>query len=505
MNVKNLVTGDNLLQLIEQRATTPVQQIHPYDLELVRMAMLRHGIQLRTAGNGVYLFVDEDKWGQLMEFTPKAPRDQREKMLEMGRHVAIVEEGDGKMVLERQGKIYPHLEILVDDIMEVRRELDNPDVDTWTAPRALDDGLLADSVRELVVSSPAGPKKHRDIPKTIGIEDIKSMAEEQFGAMDDHVKLLSQNPNYLSSVARNYFFSSPDAVPGGPGVDMMSSSYASEVVLELFTNACEASAHWKYISALVAALEGQNVSYKVPGNPLLIELWATTLKEHSRSRAIFKRMLQTDYKSGKFFERNEEGHVRLKVPHNVIAKKNPYMGLLTELATMSDANASGKETDIETARILKSLHDMEDLAPRNRENILEHVGIALGDIAVITVFMSRLRNLIKVPKQSSSLFSKKMQAQLSVLEHDVWKDVDLLDYACPVDRLRDKSAAEGCVNELNKACQHSLEVGLDKMFDAVVEFALSKTLAKMEDHELEASNYKQKTNTVRTNVNLGNQ
>ncbi|KAF8242891.1 hypothetical protein K440DRAFT_615313 [Wilcoxina mikolae CBS 423.85] len=484
MNLNNLVTGDNLLELISMRATTPIQNAYVADIDLVRDACRKHNFKLARAGNGVYQFMDEEKWGQLYEISPHAPRSVRQNLLDMGKGYAMVTEADGKFVLERQIKIYPHLQILADDIMEHKRSMENPNAGPAPRKNAIGNKMVAETLRKLETDKKgsASTQKRASNVKT-SVEDLRSLPNEQYETIVDHLYLLQNQPQYLSNIAGyHYFYSASDvAIPDERGQadgQMMTGIYCTRVVKEAFGDAFEARGIWKSITTLVGAL-GDGASRD---SPVTKELWSLCSKELNRTRLIFKRFLQADQKCVKFFVRQGSA-IQLKVPLNVIEKKNKYLALLIAIARMEISN----DMDMAIGKVLKEVHEMEEQVPKFRENISDHVGAALGDVAVITVFMARLRSFIFVPKQPTTLFVKNLDEQITGLKK-AWESVDLQEYASPVDKLKDPGMAQACFGVLNDQCFESLGIMLDQLHDEIIGKSLCRVLESIEAAELQKLN-----------------
>jgi hypothetical protein len=122
MNLKNLVPGDTLLDMIAMRATTPSLDAYVQDLNVMRQVVRARSFRLKNPRTGLYRFMDEESYGQLHSFAPLAPKNTKDRLLTLGRGYAIIKEEQGKLVLNRQSRIYPLLQIMMDDIMEHERE-----------------------------------------------------------------------------------------------------------------------------------------------------------------------------------------------------------------------------------------------------------------------------------------------------------------------------------------------------------------------------------------------
>jgi hypothetical protein len=122
MNLKNLVPGDTLLDMIAMRATTPSLDAYVQDLNVMRQVVRARSFRPKNPGTGLYRFMDEESYGQLLSFAPPAPKNTRDRLLTLVRGYAIIKEEEGKLVLNRQSRTYPLLQIMMDDIMEYERE-----------------------------------------------------------------------------------------------------------------------------------------------------------------------------------------------------------------------------------------------------------------------------------------------------------------------------------------------------------------------------------------------
>ncbi|KAA8914689.1 hypothetical protein FN846DRAFT_926280 [Sphaerosporella brunnea] len=484
MNVKNLITGDNLLDMMWMRATTPIHDAYVADINLVREAARKYNFE-PVAGNGVYQFLDEENWGRLLEIATHAPRNVRQNLLDMGKGYAMVTEADGKLVLERQWKIYPYLQILADDIMEHKRKLENPGAGP-VKRKAADKATVVQSLQQLDLDKKGSDRKEKQKPKNkTTVQDVRSIASEQYKTIDDHLHLLREEPQYLANIAgQHYFFSAPDvAIPDEHGrpdsAQMMTGAYCNRVIKEAFGDTFEAYGNWKTINTLLSALEEKPVS----DSPITKELWSLCSRELTRARLLFKRMLQADHKISTYFVRHGSS-VHLKAPLVIRGKKDRHLELLIGIARM---DASDPDPDVAIAEALKEIHQLEEEVPKFRENINDQVGAALGDVAVITALMVKLRSLVAIPKQPTVVFVKSLQERMSRLK-EAWESVERDDYASPVSKLKDPGMAEAYYGILADECVKRLNVRLDRLFDDCIETALCRTIETMETMELQSLN-----------------
>jgi hypothetical protein len=509
MNLKNLVTGDNLLDMIAMRANTPILDAYVQDLNFVRRVVRTTGLRLTNPGNGVYRFMDEESYGELLTFAPHAPKNMADKILALGRGYAVIKQEEGTLVLDRQSRIYPLLQILTDDIMEHKRELENPDADT-PHRKAVDKATVVESLQKLQLDKQPPVRKRKAKPEIQAtVQDLQSLAQEQYETLSDHLQLLRDEPLYLATIAdEHYFYTTPDvAFPdehGSSRIDMMTGAYCNRIVKEVFRDAFEGYGNWKSISALLAAMEEQPAQ----NSPVTKELWSLCSRELYRARFIFKRMLQSDCHFSNLFVRRGTS-VQLKGPLIVKDKKDRHRELLITIA-----RTDAREPDVAIANALSEIHDLEEEIPAFRNQLSDRVAASLGDVSVITALMMRLRTLITIPKQPMVIFVKALLERMKALEK-AWEPIECNDYAAPVstqmqycgtlsarlyvfcvffmdtltateiNKLKDDGMAAACYGALEEACVKHLNVRLEHLFDDSIQAALSRTIEAMEAMERE--------------------
>jgi hypothetical protein len=131
--------------------------------------------RLKNPGTGLYRFMDEESYGQRFSFAPPAPKNTRDRLLTLGRGYAIIKEEEGKLVLNRQSRIYPLLQIMMDDIMEHERELSNPGVD---APlrKAVEKTTVVESLQKLQLDNKTPVRKQNPkVEVKASVQDLQSL------------------------------------------------------------------------------------------------------------------------------------------------------------------------------------------------------------------------------------------------------------------------------------------------------------------------------------------
>lgn len=487
--MQDLVSGARALEFLDRRATASVMEMYPYDAHAMRTSMRVNGVSHATGrvAGAVMMFMEEDQYGACMELGANARGNEMNVLLSMG-NGCILNENEGLMVLERQARLYSFLSILVDDIMDARRTLDDPDA-AKRLPKRKKAVLgskeeIEQTLRRLEV--PGGSRKSKSVATKISLKGafdrLAQDSQEQYLSTDDHVNLVREEPLYFSHVANDYFFSSPGMVPNEEGVQetIYSGEVATRSTLDLLRDAYQAAAFWKYISALSSELaRGQHTSEKLR-NPLTDELWATCNQELLRARGVYRRFVQAELKYSKYFVRNTSDRgssrpmVQLKGTLEAVTKKTQFVSWILQLA------AETEHSDGEVARLLKSLDEFQETVVKARELISERMGDALADIAVIVAFMARLRQVIVVPEHAgSSAFESKVAARAAEME-TACSGLDLADYVFPVDNLREPAACRDCFGGIDaRLSGSSLAVDLAGVFQEAIEQSVLEIIGKL--------------------------
>lgn len=474
-----------MLALLERRAMNSVLDMYPHDAHTVCTAMRVNGISHKTGRKkgAVMMFLDEDQYGACMEQTAKAKGNEMDTLMQLA-NGRILTENEGLMVLERQEVIYSFLTILVDDIMDMKRTLENPEEGRKLPKRkkatvAPPKEEIEKTLQKLKVSGSS--RKSKDAKTKVSLKDCLAQdSEEQFISTVDHVNLIREEPLYFSHIANNYFFSSPGMVPNENG-DMehiYTGGCATKSTLLLLQDAYQAAAYWQYLSTLASSLaKGSQSTTEKIRTPLTDELWTTCSKELLRTRAVYRRYVQTEMKYAKYFVRTGST-IQLKSTLDAVAKKNQFVSWILQLA------AKTEHSDTDTARLLSNLDAFQETVVKARELISERMGDALADIAVVVAFMARLRQVIVVPTHAAtSAFEKQLAARTAEMEA-ACNGADLLDYVFPVENLKESAACADCFRVIDARLTAAGLGELSSVFRQPVEFSIREVFAKLAESEV---------------------
>lgn len=482
LNIRDLATGDTALAFLERRATTSVLGMYPYDAHTMRTSMRVNGISHSTGRKkgAVMMFIEEDQYGACMELGAKARGNEMDTLLQMGNGCILIE-NEGMMVLERQGRLYNFLSLLVDDIMDMKRTLEDPDGEKKIPKRKKAAVAPKEEIEKTLqrLEVAGSSRKTKGVKTKVSLKDafdrLAQDSQEQFFSTDDHVNLIREEPLYFSHIANNYFFSSPGMAPDEKGEleHIYSGDVATKSTLSLLRDAYQAAAYWSYLSSLASSLakDNQHTTEKIR-TPLTDELWATCSKELLRARTVYRRFVQTELKYAKFFVRTGST-IQLKGTLDAVAKKNQFASWILQLA------AKTEYSDIDTVQLLNSLDAFQETVIKARELISERMGDALADIAVVAAFMARLRQVIVVPTHAvPSAFEKELVARTVELEK-ACSGIDLVDYVFPVDNLKEPAACQDCFRVIDARLSSAGLGDLSTVFREPVEDSVRGVFAKL--------------------------
>ncbi|KAA8912398.1 hypothetical protein FN846DRAFT_916659 [Sphaerosporella brunnea] len=455
-----LEEDDEALDSMQYHATTSIHKQHrehvAYVRSIVRLGCLWKGIP----GNTMYRFEEENSWGTLYVTDPSTIPDRQEILAEDSTHYEILPEDIGWFVMQRSMRVLTFFCALAERI------LCYPVKGPGTIFEAMLDALkMVDTIRQ---TTPLGV-----------YSGLRQISATQYASASEHVHFMFKEPHYLSMVLQQYVNSNACMVPdeNGKTVLLDLGSYPiTRIVLQAFIDAYEAQGNWHSLMFLMASV-GENCS---KDSVLLQELWCMCWKELQRACRKFKRFLQTDHKSGKFFLRRGN-RVQLKVPLETIGKKNEYMALLITVARKQSMRKQIQEASIK-------LVNLEEESPKYRETISDHVSIALADITVIARFMSQLQSILPMPETYTDTFKKASENCLVALKMSLF-GLDLTDYVFPIKKLQDPKMTQECARTLDERLVmnkiHS--ESNTHIFHEALRRALTQTLERTKDEEFKAT------------------
>ena len=306
--------------------------------------------------------------------------------------------------------------------------------------------------------------------RKLSLPDIVVMAEDQRAALQERLDLLSIEPMVLAHDVNICFFSRPELVPDEKGriMPVHTDKYISAAVFEAVHNAVRNSAIWNYITRFLTMLEStKDKAYR----PIILqELSNVCHLEYGRAQAEFKRQLQTGL-GPKWFKRmsnvySKAGDARVVVKGNPeeLVGEDPQLHYMLRLC-------QPETTAVKAVDWFKKISDLHNSHPSECGRLTEREYGALGDLAVIVAFIYEMSPVISMPslsRKKGQMFvsrSQDLNAELS----EVKKNVDLLDFAVPIDNLLEPGMAEAALKALDDFVVDKAGSGLGFLYQDLIE------------------------------------
>ncbi|KAJ0166992.1 hypothetical protein CTA2_4876 [Colletotrichum tanaceti] len=435
---------EHLLDMLEHRAKSSLAQQYfagPNDGqgdygvidESMRTRNLRHVNPFKDCWT---FFIDGEQYGLSTRIVSDHEQVYRDFGAAMAAKVCIPQ-AMGDLVLQRQTTLLQSLNILIEDILEQgskeRSQKQRPNKSDVTASTALS---------KLSIEDP---------PANLSLPDLVASARDQAASITERLSLYLE-PVVLAHDVNFWFFSRPELLPDEKGrrMGVHTDKYISAAVFDAVHSTVKGAAIWNYLCQLLDRLD-------VPGNDkahrviLLQEISNVCQLAYTSAQALFKRHIQSRTAS-KWYKRTSNAYdsagnprVTLKGNPGDLTRSNPQLHYVLRLCH-PDTTAS------KAVEWLKKLTDLHQAHPSERENLGEGEFESLCDLATAIVFVQDLSRTVKMPapsRKKGQLFvsrSQELEAELSNLK----TDLDLRDFAAPIDTLLEPGMTEGALQTLDQ-------------------------------------------------------
>ncbi|KAK4234342.1 ipa protein [Achaetomium macrosporum] len=421
---------DFLLDLIKYRGTTSLLQQYcegdrggPGDHEVIAEMERKRGLRhVQTFDKCFTLFLDENQYGQ--SFRMRGVVNELPSPLLSAIHAGLcVPLSRGELIVLRQLYLIQCLVILIDDILDkgsrtrVNKEMPKKS-----------DKAAAEALAKLTIQGRP--------PAEDSLSELIASAQEQKAALDEYFSLLCAELVVLAHAVNMWFFAQPELVPDEQGrrLSALSDRYISGAVLEAIHSAIQGAAVWDYICRLLALFKAQAAA-----------------DEFARAQALFKRHVQTGT-GAKFFKRQSGAHDRagnagvfMRCNLKKLAKADAQLHYMMRLC-------QAETTPQDAANWLRKVAEFNESHPMARERIEEREADALNDLAVIVGFIHDLSpaiSMLPVSRKEGQMFVSRLQ-DLEAEVVQLKDQVDLLDFALPIDNLLEPGMSEGALKKLDQ-------------------------------------------------------
>ncbi|KAI1825033.1 hypothetical protein F4861DRAFT_220873 [Xylaria intraflava] len=444
-NLKDITAAgsDFFLHMFEHRATKSLEEQyiagfdnrpgdHEHIVEMMRTHNLRHA---ESFPNCFTMFMSGEFYGRSFKILKE--KDETLGGLKPAIDAGLcVPQSVGELVILRQLYLLQCLNIMVEDILEeastTRSQKERPKKSSEVAASAL---------AKLSIK-PATPK--------LELASLMNMALDQKALFDDNLALVCTEPVVLSHALNNWFFSRPELLPDEKGrmLPAHTDKFISGAFLDTIHNAVKGAAVWNYMCRLLELLK--TLTGKPQRAVILQEIANVCHFEYSRVQAILRRQMSIATGS-KWFKRvantydNGNARITLKGKPETLANHDPQLHYLLRLCQV-------EVTAPKAVEWLTKLDELHSKYPGKRDNLREREMDALGDLAVIVAFIQSLSPAISMPafNRKKGLRFVTGAADLEAELNNVKPEIDLTDFAVPIDNLLEPGMAEAALKAFDK-------------------------------------------------------
>lgn len=304
-------------------------------------------------------------------------------------------------------------------------------------------------------------------------------------------------PVFLAHEVNIWFFSRPELLPDEKGrrLPVHTDKYISGAVLEAVHNAIKATAIWEYMSRLIELLEDS--TEKKHRSLVLQEISNLSQLEYTRTQNLFRRHVSTvGGSSSKWFMRvsnaydNGNARVKLKGKPETSASDDPQRYYMLRLC-------QPETTPSKAVEWIKKLDDFHNTHPGAMEDFASREADAFADLAVIVSFIQSLSTNVSLPafnSKKAQLFANKC-ATLETELNGIKTQVDLLDYAAPIDHLTEPGMTEAALNALDKFIVEKTGTKLGFLYQDLID----ECMVQLDDQLKAETDRQQKSKTNQQN------
>jgi hypothetical protein len=484
--------SDYLLEMLKFRATTSLFEQYRAgpngdprngDRAIIEESMAKRNLRLAEPYKDCYTFFFGAEGGSgSSDMYGKSFHIKREKEATMAEFGPAIQAGlclpqsVGELILQRQMYLLSSLNVMIDDILDIGSKTRGRSEIPKRRPQ--DQGAAAlSNLKKLSLKEP--------LARTITLADIFSAADERRDAHQDFASLLSTEPVVLAHALNIWFFSRPELVPDEKGrrLPAITDTYISPALFEAVHGTVRGAAIWTYIARLVKMLKERAATAnkdKTARNVLLQELANMCFLAYERCKGLFRRFVQTRPGTSHFkrisnaFDKSGNAKVVFKTrPEEKRLDTQLYWTLRLCEPEMDPAKA---------AEYFTQLSAFHQAYPEERDSFHERETESLFDLAFIVSFIQDLSAFVKLP----SVSRKKGQAFIGRFEqtfdelHASRNDIDLRDFASPIDHLLEPGMADAALNALDAFLREKTDASLRQKYSNLVEEATDDVASQIE-------------------------
>jgi hypothetical protein len=326
-----------------------------------------------------------------------------------------------------------------------------------------------------IANLPSTPTSHCELPVYIGY--FRYRFPDVF-----RLNLLCTEPVFLAHEVNMWFYSRPELVPDEKGrtLPVHTDKYISGAVLDAMHNAVKGPAMWEYMTRLMELLDGS--TGKNHRSLILQEISNLCHLEYSRAQTLLRRHVSTAFGSGsKSFKRvsnaynNGNARVTLKAKPEKLATDNLQRQYLLRLC-------QPETTALKAVEWVRKLDEFHNAHPGSIQDLADREADSFADLAIIVSFIQSLSGNVSLPafnRKKAQLFAQKYAALESEV-NEIKPQLDLRDYAVPIDHLKEPGMTEAALNGLEDFVVEMTGTKLGFLYQDLVEECIAQLHGQLE-------------------------
>ncbi|KAL7786230.1 hypothetical protein V8C37DRAFT_392628 [Trichoderma ceciliae] len=433
-----------LLDHLKHRGTTSLFQQYcegaggrPGDRNFIMEMMEKKNLRHAKSFKNSYTFFMEDKYGD--SFRILSNFDETLAAIAPAIQAGVcIPQSTGELIFQRQLVLLQTFNILIEDILDLGSQTRSNQERPKRSEQAASAALSKLTIQER--------------PKKLSLPDLISSAQDQKESLEEFLGILSAEPVVLAHTVNVWFFSRPELVIDDKGrhLPVHTDKHISSALFEAVHSAIKGATIWNYLCRLLELLQNSTTD-KVYRPIILQEISNICHLEYGRAQAHFVRHVQTGMGAKHFkrvansYDNARNAKVNMKIQPEELTISDPQLHYVLRLC-QPQTNAS------KAVEWIKKLSDLYESHPIDREGLQERVIDALGDLIVITAFIQDLSPVISMPalsRKKGQLFVSR-SLELEVELNKLRGEIDLRDFAVPIDNLLEPGMTNGALTTLDQ-------------------------------------------------------
>ncbi|KAG5754964.1 hypothetical protein H9Q70_002404 [Fusarium xylarioides] len=476
--------SDFLLDIFKHRATKSLFEQYAEGVsgtlgdrhlieKMVREKNLRHVDPFKHS----YTYFYDEKYGQSFTVQPKHLEEVMKGLRIAVDHGVLIPRSLGELVLQRQITILQLLNVMIEDIL---------DQGSQTRTRS--------GAKKQSKNAPLSESASKQAAVKLTPQEVAAIASDQKSSLEEYLSLLRTEPTVLCPGVNVQFFSRPELVPDekGRSLPVHTDKYIGPAVFETIHHAIQGIAIWESITALLDLLEKPSTD-KLYKSTILQELSNMCHFEYARTQALFKRQVSTGTGS-KWFKRISNAYdnsgnakVSMKGKPEELTRSDPQLHYLLRLC-------QPETTATKAVEWMEKLSDLYKAHPLEREKLDERESRTLHDVAAIVAFVQDISSVYSLPSASrkkGNLLVAGLQ-EVDTELNQIKKEVDLRDYAAPIDNLLEPGMSAKALEALDAFVVEKAGTKMGSLYQDEVE----KAFRNVEEQYQQAKNKANKDSKV---------